>query len=41
MIVKNRINQLERIFRRNDSYLQHFQTFMDDMLAKGYAKKST
>ena len=41
VMVKRRINQLERIFRRGDSYLQHFKTFMDDILAKGYAKKST
>ena len=40
MMAKRRINQLERRFRRDDSYFQYFKTVMDDMLAKGYAKKS-
>ena len=39
-MAKRRINQLERRFRRDDSYFQYFKTVMDDMLAKGYAKKS-
>ena len=41
MMVERRINQLERRFRRDDSYFLHYKTFMNDMLAKGYAKKST
>ena len=41
MVVEKRINPLERRFRRDDSYFQYYKTFMDDMLAKGYAKKST
>ena len=38
MIVERRINQLGRRFRRDDSYFLYYKTFMDDMLAKGYAK---
>ena len=34
MMVERRINQLERKFRRDDSYFQYYKTFMDDMLAK-------
>ena len=40
MMVERRIKQLERRFRRDDSYFQYYKTFMDDMLTKGYAKKS-
>ena len=35
-----KINQLERRFRKDDSYYQYYKAFMDDMLAKKYAKKS-
>ena len=41
MMVQRRVNQLERRFRRDDSYFQYYKTFVDDMLAKEYAKKST
>ena len=41
MMVERRINQLERRFKRDDPSFQYYKTFMDDMLAKGYAKKST
>ena len=41
MMVERKINQLEKRFRRDDSYFQHCKTFMDDILAKGYIKKST
>ena len=40
VMVERRINQLERRFSKDDSYFQYYKTFMDDMLAKGYAKKS-
>ena len=40
MMVERRINQLDWRFRR-ESYFQCCKTFMDDMLAKEYAKKST
>ena len=41
MMVERRINQLERRFRRNDSYFQYYKTLMDDILAKEYVQKST
>ena len=40
-MVEKKINQLERKFRRDDSYFQYRKIFMEDMLAKGYANKST
>ena len=40
-MVERRINHLEKRFRRDDSYFQYYKTFMDDMLEKGYAQKST
>ena len=41
MMVEMRMNQLKRRFRRDNSYFQFCKTFMDDMLEKEYAKKST
>ena len=41
MMVEHSINQLERRFRRDDYYLRYYKKFMDYMLAKAYAKKST
>ena len=40
-MIERRINQLERRFRRDNSYFQYYKTFIDDMLAKGYAKEPT
>ena len=39
-MVERRINQLERRFRRDDSYFQYYKTFVDCMLEKEYTKKS-
>ena len=41
MVVETRISQLEGRSRRDDSYFQYYKKFMDEMLARGYAKKST
>ena len=41
LMVERRIIQLEIIFSRDDSFFQYYKAFMDDMLAKRYAKNST